>query len=98
MIAGSSNGFCPGLLECLHFFNRIQTIDAILHYRGPIQNFLGRVVAFFAEWWSGPTGRGRTLRVDIWGVMIYHHKNGILNEILCQGMIFCVPSICQSLS
>jgi hypothetical protein len=25
-------GFCPGLLECLHFFNQIQAINAILHY------------------------------------------------------------------
>jgi hypothetical protein len=56
--------FRPGLLECLHFFNRIQANNAILHYfmvkiyiffiyyynfMVKINTFLGRVVAFFAR-------------------------------------------------
>jgi hypothetical protein len=43
------------LLEYLHFFKQICQF-ALLH--GQIQNFLGRVVAFFAEWWSGTGSRG----------------------------------------
>jgi hypothetical protein len=54
--AGLLTGFCPGLLECLHFSNhQIQANNAILDYfMVQIQNFLGRVFAF-GEWWSGPT-------------------------------------------
>jgi hypothetical protein len=60
-------GFCPGLLECPHFFNQIQANNANLHYFMVRFNIsFGWVVAFFAEWWSGPTSadRGKTLPLD----------------------------------
>jgi truncated hemoglobin YjbI len=54
------SGFCPVLLVCLHFFNQIQANNAILQYfMIKINTFLGRVVAFFTEWWSGPTSADR---------------------------------------
>jgi hypothetical protein len=83
----SVHRFCPGLLECLHFFQpnsiqlqgnntiithyfmvKITTFFIFHNFVIKINTFLGRVVAFFAEWWSGPTGRGRTLGIQpFWG-------------------------------
>jgi hypothetical protein len=39
------------------FFSSKKCHFALFH--GQIQNFLGRVVALFAEWWSGSTSADR---------------------------------------
>jgi hypothetical protein len=43
---------CPGLLECLHFFNQIQANDSTLHYfMVRFKTFLYRLSGgFFADW------------------------------------------------
>jgi hypothetical protein len=43
-------------------FKKIMRHFALFHAH--IQNILGRVVAFFAEWWSGPTSAKHWIRSD----------------------------------
>jgi hypothetical protein len=47
------------------FFNQIlkPIMPFSIIFMVKIHNFLGRVVAFFAEWWSVLTGRCRTLKI-----------------------------------
>jgi hypothetical protein len=54
--------FCPGLLECLHFFQPNSLFHGQNHnFFFIFHNFMVKINTFFffADWWSGPTSADR---------------------------------------